>query len=514
MESEHATIEEPTTTAESAGSTTPSRSFAPLRYDLVIIGEGPVAAAAAREAAVFGCRTAVVARELLGPGSGPDMRAVEDALWAAACACAGSGRDFGGHRHESRGDVWPMLRAGLDQAMLAGPPASAGSIAEPNVDLLIGEASFVGRRVISVAGRSVRFRYALLAPECRTRANGIDGRGAELCWRPTDLARLACIPRRLAIVGVGPRECIWAQSLCRLGSEVHVFGRESEILPGELPAAAAIVRRRLEDEGVRFHFNYRRLEVQPLRQQRLLIVEEKGGTQKRFVDAVLVDDVREIDLEPLRLAAAGVRVSAGGVVTDRRLRTTNRRIFAAGDICRGYGASGDTAEAAARVCVRQAMAARWDGRGGVVIARRVGTDPAIVCLGQTPEELDQGKVAWDIYRVELDELASFEATAGEEGFVEIYVRRATGGVLGACVVASDADALAGPLMLLARSGLCATALDTLIASRSPCVELLGKLADRQAAGHCPRWSLWLGESLRAWIDTAREQLRLRLLRGG
>lgn len=513
MESEHATIEEPRTTAEGAGSTTPSRSLAPLRYDLVIIGEGPVAVAAAREATVFGCRTAVIARELLGPGSGPDMRAVEGALWSAACACARSCRDFGGRLHDSRRDAWLALRADLDRAVLAGPPASAGSIAEPNVDLLIGEASFAGRREVTVSGRPIRFRYALLAPECRARANGIDGRGVELCWRPADLARLACIPRRLAIVGVGPRECIWAQSLCRLGSEVHVFGRESEILPGELPAAAAIVRRRLEDEGVRFHFNYRRLEVQPLRQQRLLTVEEKGGTQKRFVDAVLVDDVCELDLEPLKLEAAGVKVSAGGVVTDRRLRTTNHRIFAAGEICRGYGASGDTAEAAARLCVRQAMGRRWDGRGGVVIARRVGTDPAIVRLGQMPEELEQGKVAWDNYRVELDELASVDATAGEEGFVEIYVRRATGGVLGACVVASDADALAGPLMLLARSGLCATALDTLIASRSPCVELLAKLADRQAAGHCPRWSLWLGESLRAWIDTAREQLRLCLVRG-
>ncbi len=507
MESEHATIEEPTTTAESAGSTPASRSAAPLHYDLVIIGEGPVAAAAAREAAVFGCRTAVVARESLGPGSGPDMRAVEDALWSAASACAKSGRDFSGHRHDSRRDVWLALRADLDRAMLAGPPPSASSITEPNVDLLIGEVSFVGRREVIVSGRSVRFRYALLAPECRTRANGVDGNGEGLCWRPADLARLACIPRRLAIVGVGARECVWAQSFCRLGSEVHVFGRESEILPGELPAAAAIVRRRLEDEGVRFHFNYRRLEVQPLRQQRLLIVEEKEGTQKRFVDAVLVDDVRELDLEPLKLAAAGVRVSGGGVVTDRRLRTTNHRIFAAGEICRGYGASGDTAEAAARVCVRQAMAARRDGRGGVVMARRVGTDPAIVCLGQTPEELEVRKMAWDVYRVELDELASVDATAGEEGFVEIYVRRATGGVLGACVVASDADALAGPLMLLARSGLCATALDTLVASRSPCVELLAKLADRQAVGHCPRWSLWLGESLRTWIDTAREQLR-------
>ncbi len=45
-----------------------------------------------------------------------------------------------------------------------------------------------------------------------------------------------------------------------------------------------------------------------------------------------------------------------------------------------------------------------------------------MCLGQRPEELDQGDGV-DIYRgVELDELPSVDATAAEEGFVEIYVR--------------------------------------------------------------------------------------------
>ncbi len=221
--------------------------------------------------------------------------------------------------------------------------------------------SFVGRRG-NVGSRTV----GIVSP-CRSlprkaaaRANGIDGSARNSAGGQPILARGLCAFRgELAIVGVGPRECVQRRTSADSAARCTFSAVRARCVTRR--ATGRSDHRTAASGGRRGPLPFqlhRRLEVQPLRQQRLLIVEEKEGTQKRPVDAVLVDDVRELDLEPLRLPAAGVRVSAGGVVTDRwpgrQITASSRR-----GICRDYGASGDTAEAAARVCAAGQRRAMW-----------------------------------------------------------------------------------------------------------------------------------------------------------
>ena len=111
----------------------------------------------------------------------------------------------------------------------------------------------------------------------------------------------------------------------------------AEILPKEDRDAAAIVRRQIEQDGVRIITGAKVERVTGKETGKNLSLPRRGSKTRRLeCDAILVAVGRAPNLENLGLDEAGVRYTARGVDVDERLRTTNPRIFAAGDICSRY----------------------------------------------------------------------------------------------------------------------------------------------------------------------------------
>ena len=122
------------------------------------------------------------------------------------------------------------------------------------------------------------------------------------------------------------------------------------MLPHEDAEAAEILQRRLAEDGVRI------MTATTLRE----IAPAAGGVTARFndgeidADAVLVATGRSPNLEGLNLASAGVDHGAQGVHVDDWLRTSNRRIYAAGDVCSRFNFT-HAADAMARIAVQNAL---------------------------------------------------------------------------------------------------------------------------------------------------------------
>ncbi|NUQ62907.1 MAG: FAD-dependent oxidoreductase [Pirellulales bacterium] len=445
MDGDTTTAEPDSPPIDDAGAPLRSEPTAAERFDLVIVGGDPAGYAAAREGRRLGMRVALVSPELavLDPAV---ALATEHALRQAARRAAESrfaGWSYPGNAAIGRPDPFRPFAELRDRA--AARPAKA-ELARMGVVFLHGQAAFTRRDAIEVGGCRITFRKAVVA--IGLSAVRADDAAEVEPLLPELLVRLEDVPPRLAILGEGPRACGWAQAFRRLGSEVHLVGRQSSILPEEDAAAVAVIQRRLAREGVHLVLGCTSAAVQRTGAQKMLVLEQDGRKEKRLVDRVFQEVGCVPELASFRLELADVALADDGIAVDDRLRTTNRRIFAAGKVCGKRFAGPETAEAMGRLCARNASCLFPSRIGRLVLTHCVRTDPQIARVGLTPSEAAAQQIEIDTYRVPMCEVGEAVLDDREEGFVEVYTRHGTGRMVGAVAVADRADELIGVFGLL------------------------------------------------------------------
>ncbi|MCY4122919.1 MAG: FAD-dependent oxidoreductase, partial [Acidobacteria bacterium] len=312
------------------------------RYNLVVIGAGTAGLVTAAVGAGIGARVALVERHLMGGdclnvGCVPSKGIIRAArVWASAQEGAEFGLTFPGRVERDFGAAMARmrrLRAAISHVDSAERYKGLG------VDVFIGEARFTGRDVVRVGDAALRFARAAVCTGARATALPIPGLAEAGFLTNETVFSLTALPRRLAVIGAGPIGCELAQAFARFGSEVTVFELTPHILQREDPDAAAVVQARMERDGVRFAFDTTIDRVEPA------TVDERDGNGKRIryttagdarettVDEILVGVGRAPNVEGLGLEEAGVSYDRSGVRVDAHLRTSNPRIYAAGDIC-------------------------------------------------------------------------------------------------------------------------------------------------------------------------------------
>jgi pyruvate/2-oxoglutarate dehydrogenase complex dihydrolipoamide dehydrogenase (E3) component len=141
------------------------------------------------------------------------------------------------------------------------------------------------------------------------------------------------LPRSLIILGAGPVAVEMAQAFGRLGTRVSVVQRSGQILSKEDRDLADEVQGVLASEGVTFHLNTAVASIRDLGQEREVLLKDEAGQEIRVTaEQILVALGRDPNLQGLGLDHIGVEVDRQGLKVDRRLRTTQKHIYGAGDV--------------------------------------------------------------------------------------------------------------------------------------------------------------------------------------
>ena len=209
------------------------------------------------------------------------------------------------------------------------PHDSPDRLRDLGIEVITGSARFTSPTTVDVDGRSLRFRRAAIATgsgPVLPPVPGLDAVGAltsDTVWGLTDL------PSRLVVLGGGPIGCELGQSFARLGSHVTIVEMADHLLPREQPEAGAVIARRLAAEGVDVRLGTTAVGAATRR----LTVRTGGVDDELAFDQVLVATGRAPRTADLGLDVAGVALTrTGHVAVDDRLRTSNRRIYAGGDV--------------------------------------------------------------------------------------------------------------------------------------------------------------------------------------
>lgn len=413
-------------------------------YDLVVVGGGTAGLVSAVGAAGLGARVALVERHLLGGdclnvGCVPSKALIRSARAAAEARRAprlgiGVGAvepDFGAIMRRMR-----ERRAGIS------PNDSAERLQRAGIHVFFGNATFTSGRTLEVAGRSLRFNRAVIATGGRPTVPPVPGLADVSYLTNETLFSLTELPRHFLVIGGGPIGCELAQAFARFGSTVTVLHRAPHVLHREDPDAASIVQRRLIADGVRLELGVKLLEAMSDRGQVRLRFERSNGAGVADAtgDRLLIAAGRAPNVEGLGLEAAGVRVSKQGVIVNDRLQTSNRRIYAAGDVCSSFQFT-HAADAMARIVIQNALFYGRRRASALVIPWCTYTDPEVAHVGLYEEEArTRGRDVQSI-TVGLAEVDRAVIDDETDGFVRVHHER--GRLLGCTIVASHAGELIG-----------------------------------------------------------------------
>ena len=410
-------------------------------YDLIVIGAGSAGLVAARFARQLGLSVALVERSRVG-GDCTWTGCVPSKALLRAAGVAQSGRSadrFGippSSLEVNLRLVMERIRTVIQQIYEAESPAA---LAREGIDVIYGEASFIGPRAISVAGENYTARRFLVCTGASPIVPGIPGLEEvdyltyESVWQVEEL------PPSLAVIGGGAVGCELAQAFARLGSQVTLIEAANRILPAEDPEVSDVVSRQFVREGMRVLTGASASRIESGAEGGTVCVELHGGG-KVEADALLVAVGRRPNVESLDLATAGVIADAAGIRTNRHLRTANRRVYAAGDVTGGPQFT-HYAGWQGFMAVRNAFLPSNTVAIREQVPRAVFTDPEAAQSGLTEAEARAthgGRTL--VSRWPMSEVDRALTDGEAEGFLKV-MHLPNGRVLGATIVAPTAGEL-------------------------------------------------------------------------
>ena len=353
------------------------------KYNLIVIGAGTAGLVSAAGAAKLGAKVALIERNLMGGdclnvGCVPSKAVIRV---ARAVIDSRNGAAFGVHSNSqsvmnfaAAMERMRRLRAGISAH------DSADRFRKLGVDVFIGNGRFIGPSTIEVDGTRLEFSRAVVATGARAAELSIAGLADAGYYTNETIFTLTELPRRMVVIGAGPVGCELAQSFQRFGCQVTVITDGAQILPKEDHAAAAVLRQRMSREGVRIITRGSIQQVSSNGSGKRVSVATDGTTHDVECDAILVSVGRKPNLEGLELDIAGVDYTSQGVVVDSTLRTTNPRVYAAGDVCSRYKFT-HAADAMARIVIANALFFARRKVTDLVIPWCTYTDPEVAHVG-------------------------------------------------------------------------------------------------------------------------------------
>lgn len=419
-------------------------------YDLVILGTGSTAFAAAIRAAELGKTSVMTEARTLGGtcanrGCLPSKNLIEAAriYWEAhhprypGLVPKGMGLDFR-ELVRQKDEVIADYRARKYQAIVTD---------SDRITVVPGHAAFTPQGTIEVDGIRLRGRHYLIATGTRPAIPQIEG-VEDVPYLTSDLLtseeslELWDLPRSLISVGGGYIALELGQMFQRFGTQVTILERGPRVLTGYEPEVAMAITEILEAEGVQILTETHIQQVMQERDGVVVVGRRTTGEIKAHAKRLLVAAGRAPNTETLGLAHVGVRTDAAGfVIVDEYLRTNVPNIWAAGDVIgKHVGSQMATPLGAHNGVIAALNALNGEGRpvDHTVIPRTIFTDPQIATVGLTDEEANAQGHRCRCRTIPLSVVPRAGAIRDTRGLIKMVLDADTEKVLGVSMVGTNA----------------------------------------------------------------------------
>ncbi|MEX0930751.1 MAG: NAD(P)/FAD-dependent oxidoreductase, partial [Candidatus Paceibacterota bacterium] len=404
-------------------------------FDVIVIGAGSGGLTAAVGFAKVGKRVLLVEREHLGgecanSGCVPSKALLHHAkAYHQATTIAGTNTATETYRKEA----FTYVRSKIDEILAEETPEAFENL---GITVVMGEAQFTAPYNLKVGNKIYSFKTAIIATGSSPRLMDISGLDQNTILTNQNIFALKKIPKRILIIGAGPVGLEIGQALALLGSEVTIAAIDTEFARLEDPAIRSILRKQFESLGIK-------IELQAFIQK----VENSEAIFNRKDDNVVTETFRvqfdtiliaigRVPNIPHGIEAAGIKADARCIMVDSQYRTSNKYVYAIGDVSQRLKFT-HTADDSARQVVTRIISKGF---------LRVNKRKAVPKVTYTLPEVAQVGLSWGeavkkfgeerVMRIEIPFTHSDRAKTDNDttGLLIVVARRLNGTVLGANII--------------------------------------------------------------------------------
>lgn len=399
--------------------------------DLVIIGAGSAGLSFAAGAVQMGAGVVLIeggemGGDCLNTGCVPSKALIEAARRAKGAASA---KNLGVSCHDVTVDYASVMHHVRETIASIEPHDSQERFEGLGVRVIRGYAEFASKNSIRVGNETVTARRIVVATGATPIAPPINGLDTVAYFTNETFFENRNRPDHLIIIGGGPIGVEMAQAHAQLGIKTTLI-ESFEILPREIAKTREIVRTKLLQDGVTVFEN---CDVRSIKENGAIKSITLGDGQMVKGSHILVATGRRANVQGLNLSAAGIETTDVGIKVDDSLRTTNRAVYAIGDVI-GQEQFTHVAGYHVSLVVRSALFGLPAKVRKNHIPRVTYCDPEVASVG----DISDG-TGIETYRVTYDGLDRAIAGARTDGFAQIWVKN--GRVRGATIVGAQAGEL-------------------------------------------------------------------------
>ena len=438
------------------------------KYNLIIIGGGAAAFAAATKAADLG-RTALMINSGLPLGGtcvnvgcvpSKHLLTVGDELYYGPRSRFKALQNG----HEPRFDC----RTAIDEKS-----ELVGALRQKNyanvlehldgVDLVEARARFVGPAKVEAGGQVYQADKVIIATGSSTKPLPVPGLDQVKWLNNVTAMELQELPDSMVVIGAGPLGLEFAQMFSHFGTKVTVLEAMDQILPAHEPDIAAELQRSLEDEGIEFRLGITVDSVAERDGNKVVSIRGGQGSRRRRSVATATEELLADELllaagvrantADLGLEEAGVSTGANGFIqVDQYYRTDNPDVFAAGDVI-GKMALETVAAKEGSMAAENALTIPVRSINYDHVPSAVFTNPQVASVGLSEDEEMRRFNACSCRTIYIDVVPKAEAIKEGRGAFKMVIHPRSSKVLGVHIVSPHAADLIHVATLAVKFGL-------------------------------------------------------------
>ncbi len=397
-------------------------------HDIIIIGGGAAGLTAAAGCSQLGMRTALIEKQHMGGDCLYHGCVPSKTLLKTATVYSHAARfpDFGLPRlswlpQPSATDVMARVRGVIESIA---PHDSPERFEQLGVEVFLSGAKFVGNNEVELQGGDTSARLSaerlIVSTGSSPAVPPIPGLQETGFITNLDVFDLERFPERLIVLGGGPIGVEMAQAFARLGTAVHLIDKAAHVLPREDADMADYVEAALRRDGVELSLGAEIVSVEAGKKEKLVNIRRNGQEMQVAGDQVLVALGRRGNTAELDLEAAGVETERSFIKVDRKLRSSNPRVYAAGDVNGNYLFT-HVAGAEGSFLVKQLALHLPGSMSYQNVPWCTYSDPELASIGYNETRAQQGGLTYRTVYTGFDEIDRARAEGYEEGQIKILL---------------------------------------------------------------------------------------------
>ena len=419
-------------------------------YDMIIIGAGAAGLTVAAGAAQLGAKTALIEKDRLGGdclyyGCVPSKTLIKASkVYHYAKNLQAFGLPAATVPPCNLKSVMDHVRKVIDQVAVHD---SVERFQGLGVDVIFGNPEFVSEHEVRLNGKTLSGGRFTIATGSRPMVVPIEGLQQSGFITNLEVFSLEDLPQRLAVLGAGPVGSELAHAFARLGSEVTLIDILENPLYSEDDDITEIVVKQMVRDGIVLRMSSKARRAYLNGNHKVLVIEAKDGKEEAIsCDEILLATGRRPNVEGLNLQAAGVNYTKKGIETDLHMQTSQKHIYAAGDVngqlpfTHMAGAEGSTIVKNAIMHIPGKI--HYNMTPWVIF-----TDPEIASVGYNEKRAKDDDISHDTHVETFQEVDRALAESEYQGKIKILTQPGSAKIIGVQIVGLHAGELIGASVL-------------------------------------------------------------------